>query len=495
MEVSAILSALAESGAEHPGLRNIVKALSTVGAGTDLSALTGGGALRVENLDPVLAAATVESKHFKFFNLLLPNRRDSWSMLDQTVRKNDIGGFMGSAIATETGVGQVKRNGDYQRLVTELGIFSVQRELPLVTAFQGALQAQAGIVDFSAAEEEDLNAALEILTSVESSLFYGDKSANPQSIDGIFTQVAANAPNNVLDLRGDMLNSHTQMTKLASKLTTIGQWGAPDLAYMSAFVKADMDDKLEVGYRLNLDRGIPGTEVGVPIRGMRYSSVGIADGEISFDASAFVREDKKPVYYDYPTAPTITAPTVSAAAVAPTVTGSKWQDGSNDSVAYTVAGAYHYAVEAWVPGQVSIPGLTGAAATVAVGGAVDLTITAGGTETYYNIYRSKKGGANTDCRYIGTVKRAGGTTTFRDLNATIPGSSEVALLTSDPKANALKWLQMLPLTKIPFAMTNFSYPWGAILIGALRVNLPKRHGVIKNILPSASKLSSGWFPF
>lgn len=496
--VSGILSALADSGVEHPGLRNIVKALSTVGQGTDLAALTGGGALRVENLDPVLAAATVESKHFKFFNMLLPNRRDSWSLLDQTVRKNDIGGFAGSAVATETGVGQAFRQGDYQRLVTELGIFSVRRNLPLVTAFQGALQSQAGIVDFSAAEEEDLNAALEILVSVEHSLFYGNKAANTQSIDGLFAQLDANSPANVLDLRGDVLNSHTQLTKLAAKLTTVGSWGAPDKAFMSAMVKADMDDKLEVGYRLNLDSGIASTQTGVPLRGMRYSSVGIADGEIAFDASAFIREDKKPIGSDYPAQCTIAVPSVAAAAVDTAVAGSKWLDGSNNGTSYGVAGAYHYAVEAWIPGQVSLPAVTSSAATVAVGKGIDITITAGANETYYNVFRSKKGGSNSaaDMRFIGTVKRdASGTTVFRDLNATIPGSSEVPLLTSDPKANALRWLQMLPLTKIPFAMTDFSYPWGAILIGALRVNLPKRHGYVKNVIPTAAKQAGGWFPF
>jgi hypothetical protein len=497
--VSGILSALAESGAEHAGLRNIVKALSSVNQGTDLSSLTGGGALRVENLDPVLAAATVENKHFKFFNMLLPHRRDSWSMLDQSVRKNDIGGFTGSAVATETGVGQAFRQGDYQRLVTELGIFSVRRNLPLVTAFQGAMQSQAGIVDFSAAEEEDLNAALEILVSVEHSLFYGNKTANPQAIDGLFTQLDANAPANVVDLRGDVLNSHTQMTKLCAKLTTVGAWGSPDKAFMSAMVKADMDDKLEVGYRLNLDSGIAGTTTGVPLRGMRYSSVGLADGELSFDASAFIAEDKKPIGVDFSAQCTIpTAATLTAAAVAPTAPGSKWQDGSNNGSAYTVAGAYHYAVEAWIPGQVSVPKVTSAAATVAVNGAVDLTIGAGGNETYYNIFRSKKAGSNAaaDMRFIGTVKRDNsGTTVFRDLNATIPGSSEVPILTSDPKAAALKWIQMLPMTKIPFAMTDFTYPWGAILIGALRINTPKRHGYIKNVIPTAAKLSGGWFPF
>lgn len=484
MDPLSILSQLAESGA-NPALRNIVKALSgTVGAGSNLGALTGAGALRAENLDPVLAAAVVENKHFKLFNKLFPGRRDSFSILDQSVRKNSIGGFQGSALSNETGSNQVERVGDYQRLVMELGVFTTKRSVSLVTAFQGALQAQAGVVDFSAAEEEDVNAALEIMTTVEDALFYGNKTITTDGIDGLFTQIPAGASANVIDLAGAALTSQTQITPLLGKLTSLGNWGSPDLAYMSAMVKADLDNGLSTGYRVNLDKEVPSTITGVPVRAMRYSSVGAADGLLELDPSAFITEDKMPIVANGASLATLTIP-ASFSAPAPAGTGSKFLAGH--------AGTYYYAVEAWVPGQVSDIRIAGGYA-VAAGQSVTLTIGAGGSETYYKVYRSKRNGAGavaSDFRYIGMVKRTASSTVFVDDNSAIPGTSEMVILTSDPRANALRWIQMLPLTKIPFAMTTFSYPWGAILIGALRTQLPKRHAVIKNILPS----NNTWNPF
>lgn len=483
MDPLSILSQLAESGA-NPALRNIVKALSgTVGAGSNLGALTGAGALRAENLDPVLAAAVVENKHFKLFNKLFPGRRDSFSILDQSVRKNSIGGFQGSALSNETGSNQVERVGDYQRLVMELGVFTTKRSVSLVTAFQGALQAQAGVVDFSAAEEEDVNAALEIMTTVEDALFYGNKAVTSDGIDGLFTQIPAAASANVLDLAGTALTSQTQITPLLGKLTSLGNWGSPDLAYMSALVKADLDNGLSTGYRVNLDKEVPSTILGVPVRGMRYSSVGAADGLLDLDPSAFITEEKMPIVANGANLATLTMPATATTAAA----------GSGSKFAAGHAGTYIYAVEAWVPGQVSDIKIT-AGQAVTAGQSVTITIGAGGSETYYKVYRSKRNGAGavaSDFRYIGMIKRTASSTAYVDDNSSIPGTSEMVILTSDPRANALRWIQMLPLTKIPFAMTTFSYPWGAILIGALRTQLPKRHAVIKNILPS----SNTWNPF
>ncbi len=488
MELHAILSALADSGA-NPAIRNIAKALTTVGAGTNLSALTGGGALRAENLDPVLAAVSVENQHFKFFNMLLPGKRDSFSMLDQAVVKKAIGGFPGSAIATETGVGQVERAGDYQRLVTELGVFSTRRSVSLVTAFQGALQAQQGVVDFSAAEEEDVNAALEILVTLEDSLFYGNKAADATQINGLLTSIQnAGSTSNVVDMAGAALGGHSPITNLASKITSAGKWGQPNELFCGPLVKSELDNTLISGYRLNLDNGVPNTEVGVPVKAMRYSSVGIADGLLNINNSAFITEDKVPVEVNYPTAPTLTAPaTVTAAAAA--AAGSKFLAAH--------AGSYFYRVEEWAPGKVSPTtvltnvGVPTAVAVVA-GNKVTLTITQGSaTGTYYKIYRGRKGGSSAanDMRLIAVVAKTAGVQTFDDFNAVIPGTSELFLVENKPAV--LRWLQMLPLTKVPFAMTDFNYPWGAILLGALRVTAPQKVGAIINILPTAKT----WDPF
>ena len=85
---------------------------------------------------------------------------------------------------------------------------------------------------------------------------------------------------------------------------------------------------------------------------------------------------------------------------------------------------------------------------------------------------------------MATVKKAGATTNWSDLNLIMPGASFCTILTPEPAS--LRWVQMLPMTKIPFALNDLSYKWGAFLVGALRVALPKHHGVIKNIIPKGA---------
>lgn len=470
--------------------RDIAKSLSgTKGAGTDLAALSGSGALRVENLDPVLFSVTIENKHFDLFNRLLPHKRDSFSMLDQQIVKKGIGSFPGSAVSTEMATGRPDRSGDYQRLLTELGVFVDYRQVGLVTALQGIMQQRAGAVNFSTVAEENVNAALTLLETIEWSLFYGDRSVNSLEIGGLLSNIKANAPQNVVDMRGGYLSDHTQMTDLAGRLAKRPFFGRPDLMYTSSGIKTDLDNCLVSSYRINPD-GVANTDVGVPVTGMRYSAVGIGQGKLEIIPHAYVDENKTPVQVYAPTCcgPQAAPASATAGTVAPGATGSLWATGQD--------GVYFYCVEACKPGEVSVPAVSGAAGTVAIGGAIDLTIaqSATGTETHYNIYRGRKAGTNRpdDMRLIARVpKTAGATTVFRDLNTVIPGTSEIFMLTSAPQLNALTWIQMLPLTQFPLANGDLSMKWACLLLGALRIPMAAKHGLITNVLPK----NPTWKPF
>lgn len=488
-----IIATLGQGGAS-PALTEISKAMTTMGLGTDIATQTGAGAFRVENMDPVLAASTIKNEHFKFFRRLLPNRRESWSVLDQAVVKRGIGAFAGSANANELGTGQTERQGEYDRVITELGTYFSRRGVSMITALQATLQNKQGIVDFSAVDEEDVNAALEILFTLEHDLFHGDKSQNAFSTTGIIPSVLAGAPSNVIDMKGDPLTSHVPVSLLANNITDGDNWGKPSLLFMSGLAKADMDAKLETGYRINLGGTAPGVEVNAPVKGMRYSSVAVADGTIDFDPSAFLNETKVPVGATKPALCSASAPSgVTAAASGGAVTGSKWLDKTTGTYQYTVAGNYTYTVEAYTAGEVSLPVVSSAVAMVA-GKSITVTITASGSnkEVYYKIYRSAKGGSAVagDHRLVAIVKKhVSGTTTWEDKNEVIPGTSYAVLLTMEPQS--LRWVQMLPMTKVPFALNDLSYKWGAFLVGALRTSLPKHHGIVRNILPTGAT----WKPF
>jgi hypothetical protein len=491
-----ILGALGESGG-NPALMEISKAMTTMGQGTELTALTGGGAFRIENMDPVLASATIRQEHFKFFKRLMPNRRLTFSVIDQAVVKTDIGAFFGSANSDEIGAGQEDRQGQYDRLITQLGTYFSRRSVSIVTAQQAVLQNKNGVVDFSAVDEEDINSALEILLSLEWDLFLGDNTKNPLSATGVIPSVISRAPQNVIDMVGEPLQSHVPLSTLAAEITTIGNWGKPELVFMSSRVKGDLDAKLESGYRVNLDTNVPNVNTGVLVKGMQYSSVAAADGMLGFDPHALLTEDMMPVSATSKGAALCTG-AASVGVVATTSVGveplSQFLDKTSGIYKWTVGGDYVYAVEAYSAGKVSLTTLSNTV-TLAAGHNNSLAISpsSGNAETYYKVYRSRKDGTSAinDFRLIAIVKKniQGGVTTFVDNNDVLPGSSYAAMLTMDPQS--VRWCQMLSMTKIPFALNDLSFKWGTFLVGALRTALPQHHGVIRNIIPTTAT----WLPF
>jgi hypothetical protein len=482
-----VVNALGGSG------REIAKALTgSVNAGTDLSQLTGAGALRVENLDPVLFSVTVENKHFDLFNRLLPNKRESFSLLDQQIIKKGTGGFPGSAVSTETATGRPERQGDYERLLTQLGVFADYRNVGVVTGIQGLLQQQAGATNFSTVAEENVNAALTLLETVEWSCFYADRGVNDLEINGLLAQInaaqATSTVQNLIDLRGGYFTDHEQIAKLAANIARRPQFGQADLLYTSTACKGDLDNCLISGYRVNLDSAVPNTVTGVPMKGIRYSAAGIGEGYMDLVPHAYIEEDKLPVCVQAPNSVGPQGPPAAVAASAANLTSSMF--------VASQSGNYYYAVEACQPGQVSALTFIPAAVAVSAGEAVTLAITpsAANTETDYRIYRGRLNGTNQpdDVRLIARVAKAtNGTTTFVDYNQVIPGTSEAFMLTSAPQKRALTWIQMLPLTQYPLAQTDLSIRWAVLLLGALRIPDARKHGVITNILPK----NAAWRPF
>ena len=482
MDVLNILGQLADTSAD-PRIRTLVKSLTSTQAGNNIGSLTGGGAMRVEALEPELATATVQNPHFVLFNLLFPNRHTSWSLIDQQVVQNGIGGFPGSSISNETGSNLSDRNGAYSRVVTELKVFAEFGGVTVPTAMQGALQQAAGAADFNAAEQEIFSGLSRVLQSVEWSLLFGDMTMNPLEFTGLIPGITANAPSNIVDMRAAALNTGGGVAPLAAKLAGYGNWGAPDVLIVSPAVKADFDGHLESGYRVNLDASIPSTTLGALVKSVRYNGLGVGNGIMDLHAHVFLDENlRMPVENYASTEISGTMPT--GVTCTPT--------GTTGLFTAAQAGNYYYRVETCTAGAVSASQVS-AAITVAATNTCPVVIAAAVVAgTYFNVYRSRKNGTNAsnDCRFIGRVLQTGANTTFTDLNTNIPGPSTALMLTSAPQAAALRLVQMAPPAKIPLAMTLLQYRFAVMYIAALRLSLPKKHALIQNILPT----SAVWIP-
>lgn len=485
-DILSILGQMAESSGD-PRVATLLKALDSTGKGVDLAALSGGGALRAESLEADLALATVQNGHFKLYNRLFANRKTTWSLIDQKPVQDSVGGFPGSSISNETGSNVGDRNGAYRRVITECKMFTEYGSVTMPTALQGTLQVGAGAVEFSAQEQEIFSALTRVLASVEWSIINGDDLIDPLETKGLIAAIKSGAPTNVIDARGTAVKTGAALSSLAATLSTYGRFGAADVAVVSPMVKADFDANLESNYRVNLDSNIPNTTLGALVKGVRYNALSGGDGMLDLEPHIFLDEAMG--------APRITYAADGVSGNAPaSVTAAKTAV-TNPLFAAPHAGAYYYCVEAAGAGFCSAPTVSGAAVTVAAGDKVTLTISqsAGGQETYYNVYRGRLAGTNqpADMRFIGRVKKAGATTTFDDTNAAIPGTSNIIVLSSNKQADALRWLQMIPPAKIAMAMTSLAYRFACLYIAALRVTLPKKHGLITNVLPS----NAVWKPF
>jgi hypothetical protein len=478
MDVISILGQLAETSAD-PRIRTLMKSLTSTQAGVNLSALTGGGAMRVEALEPELATATVQNPHFVLFNLLFPNRHTSWSLIDQQVVQDGIGGYPGSAISNETGSNLNQRNGAYHRIITELKVLAEFGGVTVPTAMQGALQQAAGAADFNSAEQEIFSALSRVLQTIEWELIYGDPTMSNLEFQGLIPGLIANAPNNVTNLNGIALNTGAQVAPICARLAGFGNWGSPDALICSPAVKADYDGHLEAGYRVNLDANVPSTTLGALVKSIKYNGLGIGNGVLDLYPHPFLDENMRQPVENYASTETSGTPPTSITGVASGTSGS------------IPAGNYYYRCEAAGPGFVTAS-IASAQVTVAATNLVTLTIATSGSEAYYNIYRSNKNGAVTssNTRFIGRVARTGASTPFVDTNASIPGTSNAIILTSAPQFDALRLVQMAPPAKIPLAMTVLQYNFAVLYIACLRLTLPKKHALIQNILPS----NATWLP-
>lgn len=464
------------------------KALNA-GYGTDVAALTGGGALRLQSLDTTLAAVIQQFKDFKFYNAIAT--RDASATVDEYTVQSGVGGFPGGAFNPETG-SITERTGTYARKTLQMKYLMTMRSVSVVQNIQRT--------QVDSVAQEKTNGTLELLTSIEWALFNGDSRIVPEQFDGLTRIVEIDTADSALirDCRGDGLDFQArQALDIAQNVTDQGRFGRITNLYCSPAVKnAELDQKLAPAIRVPLGQGSNARDLGSPVKGIQSDS-----GDIEIERDVFIQEGQPPWESrggDYPSMATANGagPTVSAPAA-----------GSNAASQFAAehAGAYIYTVEG-ITKDGNTLGTLSAAVTVAAGDQVTFNITnpANSKITGFCIYRSRKNGitspsgtAKADCREMIRIPRTGAadgvaTTAFVDRNADIPGTSRAYLVNQTPGAMAVTLVRYQPMMMFKlFPVNSLIIPWAQAWFGALRVAKPQHCGIIKNILPR----SAPWRPF
>jgi len=460
--------------ADMSSVQELRKALEA-GYGTDVSALTGGGALRIQSLDTTMMATIQQNQHFTLFNALQTS--DATATVDEWTEQDGVGGFPGGSTNTETG-GIGSATGEYARRTGSVKYLMTRREVSLVTTLQN------NITDAETIEQN--NGALQLLTDAEHLCFEGDSTVVPTEYDGIYTQLRdLNSSDHIIDLAATPLDSIGPINSAAAVIAGPGNFGRPTDLYCSFLVQSDFDTGLDPAFRVALDNNPNSLMLGAPVTGIRTSH-----GNIKNCPDVFIRDEvqQQPFELQYPAIAAVNNFTPqSAAPVASAHVDSKFQGAH--------AGNYYYLV-AGVNAKGQSVGFVSAQVAVASGDRVTLTIgaSAADTETGYVIYRSRRNGSNAvnDFREMARIGKTGASTAYVDYNTDIPGCSKAYVLNMQQGQNAITWRQLLPMMRFELYPTNSAVkPWAQLLFGYLRIAKRKQHVVIKNILPNGAK----WQPF
>ena len=452
------------------------------GYGTDVAALTGGSALRIQSLEKTMLATIQENKHFALCNELA--KTNATATVDEWTEQSGVGGRLGGSTNTETG-NINSAQGKYARRTGLAKYMMTKREVSFVATLGNNL------ADAEAVEAQ--NGALQLLSDMEYLCFEGDSDVVPTEFDGLrslmLDGVASGdvSADNVLDAEGSSLVSVDLVTKAASQIAGYGNFGTPTHIFMSQLVQADFDLGLDPAWRVSLtDVPNGGISMGSPVVGIRTSW-----GNIKTVNDVFIRDERQQMPYQV----TDSAAAVASDALKPaTVTAVAAPDTASKFGALHDGNYYYFVTGINAAGEST--GRVSTQTVVAVGDKVTLTIaaSAGGAETGYIIYRSRLNGTNAadDVRQIKRVAKAGATTVFVDLNREIPGSTNAYVLNMAPSAMAITWRQLLPMLKFPLYPTvSAVVPWAQLLFGYLRLGKRKHHVLIRNIVPNKAV----WKPF
>jgi len=470
---------------------DLQKALEASNYQTDVSTLSGGGALGVQSLDTAMKSTIQDNDQFVLFNRLASSK--ATNIVDEYVRQNDVGGVLGGSTNSQMGVVRAAQ-GDYSREVGLVKFLMSLRQVGYV------LNIGKNIIEATSVEEQ--NGALQLLTDAEYLLFHGNASASPTQFDGIFSQIdseiaAGNMPgSNVIDMQGQPITSIEQFSQINQAVSNFGSWGRSTDTFLPNSVQTDLNMSLDPAFRW--------TPQGqnTPLLGGHVEGIRLSHGVLKTSMDTFLHYDQHPMTIPWDSqGGNYQATASSNSAYNPvSIAGLAANDTASQFTA-AIGGNYFYCVAAVAPaGAGYSQSVVSAQVAVSAGQSVTLTITqsANGGETGYAVYRGRLNGTNapSDMRLMQVIpKSAGATTVYKDQNRFIPGTVTIPVLNLAPGAEALSWRQFQPMTKIPLPFGVGGMPvisWFQFLFGYLRMTKPKHHGYIKNVLPNSV---TSWLPF
>jgi hypothetical protein len=442
-------------------LQDLTKALEA-GAGVDAGSMSGGRALIPESLENTLVNVLWSQDEARLFQRI--KKQSIPSPVHQWNKRTAVGAFDGawvpeggSSVEADQTIARVYKQAKY-----------------LQTLRKATLQATLSNMIENAMTIEQNAGALWIIRQVEHALFYGNSAYVDEEPDGLLAQITDS--DNILDVRGASADSATFETKMSESARVIrDNYGKGSLMLTSTMVMQDVQTLIRDRIRFGAGNAGAGTAI--------FNKFPTPFGELELLDDVFIKEGSDPAPSALAGAPVV--PTESSAPGTGGTANSQW--------AAADIGAYFWVVEA-INKYGASPEFAMTTFTPAAGNSVTMTVGHATTATAIKVYRSKKGGPAADAKYMRTVAVANPgtdtTTVVLDVNADLPGTSQVFILTMDQLYDAIEFFQFLPMLKFDLYPTNQAvYPFLMLLFGALGLKKQEQHAYIKNVSPS----NLGWF--
>jgi len=464
-------------------IQALLKAMEASEGVTDVSQLTGAGALQPQSLEASVVSLLFDQSYFKVLNRI-HREPESSTLAQYNVRtsygRRNRGGFVGQSENSRQADPSFKRRTADIKYIRELWSVS------------SVLSATKTVTD---TELEAVDAALmRGMETAERAFFFGNPAMVGEEWKGLEATLAeqSNSSQLIIDMRGDFI-SESVLKEAARRIASAT--GLANDFYMSYGIQTGFDNMLTGAnaqrYVQNMAGDVLNFDLGHSINGFR--STFSKDGRLNFIPSFFLDHENSgiPMIEDQngnlvegstsDMAPS--TPIVTVSAIAPTVPGSKWK-----ASGAAPAGAYGYRVYAenrFGSSKATVP----VTATVAANGSIELTIketSSVNMATAYTILRETASG-NGEYREMTRVARnIAGDTVYADLNDDIPGTSKAFMgdFNSRGANSPLRTTQIKEL--VGFHKTRYSvvgpYNWGAVSYYATPVfYAPSKFIMFKNV--------------
>lgn len=443
-----------------PEVNELQKALSA-GYGTDSAQFTGGRALIPENLESEVVNVVSQLKgDCKVMNKV--KKTPVKSTVHEVNLRTGHGDFRFVTVAE--GGQSVDTNQSLERKPFNMKYMqtrrSVTKQMEVSETFEGALAS------------EKISGVETIVKSAEYQCFHGDSAIVPTEFDGFIASInkAKEEDRNIISLRGKSIGSVGEVLFDNIAQMVFEQGGSLETALFPPVLAKDIKELFKDRIRFTVMdsqasmQALPSypTAIGSTIK---FTGEG-AGADKFYRVKGIVHAAGDPL--KRPAAPA----SVTAAS-----------SGTGSSFAASDAGDYIYTVHAVNQYGISAGTTIAAAATVAAGNKVTLTITPGSgvRGTGYIICRSKKDG--TQVMEMDKVADSGeSTTVYEDKNEELPGTASMIFLPKKRFQPVYTFAQLLPVCTFPLSPVNKAEtPFLVMLFGALEVRAPKQCGLVKNI--------------